>query len=595
MGAGLRSLYNCRGWTIRGAEPPVTVTVGHLWVWTTRSVWNVLGGFNDVYSVDPARCTFDPFTWFHPFNGRPIPFRVSFEVTTAGPDGTLDVPQDAIFWDAQNDRWVTVAELEGRNKATSKVVLDLSKFIGTKWHHGQEITWADLLGYWAIIFDLAYDPEKSQIESSIAGPLKTALNIYVAFRPLIDQNKLEVYLNYWHFDEAYIGSTAVVATVDIPLELILFHDYVAFVTKEMALSDTRSKSEGLPQLSLILPEHVALLKQHFETDFAGAYDMYKGFFTLPDGTTLMSQDEWNARIQAVLDWVNQYNLAWISQGPWKLVFFDKDAQRAEFEAFRDPSYPFGPTDWVFGEPQPTIITDILTGLVAPGEPAQVIVRAAGTPPLFVKYLLRDPLTGELLASGDAVQTPTGFIINFDPDFTSTLSEYSVYELIVIAYSSEIALPAEKVVALQTVQSVRKIVGGVEERLDERISQVQQQFQEQLQGVQEQIGTLQQVLGGQLTDAVNRLSDAVSGSIRQLSDTLGPAITDLRTDINTVGDQLGGQLDTLNTQLQDLNEAIKETNDVAKSAQSTARTAMIVGIVNLLVLLGVAGLLFLRRS
>ncbi len=630
MGAGLRSLYNCRGWSIPGTD---TVRAGHLWVWTTRSVWNVLGGFDDVYSVDPARCTFDPFTWFHPFNGKPIPFRVDYTVETAGPTGTLDVPGDAIWWDPVNDKWVYASDL-GKTSATSKVVLDLSKFFGSKWHDGQTITWADLLAYWAVWLDLVYDEQKSQLESSIAEPSRPTLDQFVAIKPLIDQNKLEVYLNYWHFDPNYIAAQSVLATVELPAELILFHDYVAFVTKERALSDTRSEDEGIPQLSLVLPDDAQLVKTEFQGDFgANGYNTYKGYFTLPDGTTLMTQDEWNARIQAVVNWIDQYGIAWISQGPFMLTYFDKDGQKLELTAFRDPTYPFGPTDWVFGEPKPTTITSVIAPLVAPGVDAQIVVQATGLPPLHVKYLLRDPLTGEILASGEATPSGAGFLITLSKDFTATLEPYSAYELTVIAYSEEVALPAEKVVVLQTTEAagiiITNVTKGLQDQINklaettaEQLQQIQNQFNQQLQAVQEQFNQqlqqLQQALGGQLSQALQGLSDsitalgnnlnnALSTSIQSLSDTLtqsvsqlgtqlGGTIDQLNSQVNTLAqttDQLSSQVEQLNTQVKNLGQAVDDAKSAAEAAQSTAKTTMIISVLNLIILLAVAALI-LRR-
>ncbi|MCE4602966.1 MAG: ABC transporter substrate-binding protein [Desulfurococcales archaeon] len=630
QGAGLRSLYNCRGIYIPGED---TINVGHLWVWTTRSVWNIIGGFDDVYSVDPARCTFDPFTWSHPFNGRPIPFRVDFTVETAGPDGTLEVPDDAMWWDPVADEWKEVTKFEGRDTAVSKVVLDLSKLVGSKWHDGQTITMADIIGYWAQLLDLVYDQEKSALESSVAEPLRPQFDQYVAFR-VVDDTTLEVYLNYWHFDPNYIGQQGVLGTIQLPVELALFHDYVAFVTKERALSDTRSKDEGIPQLSLILSDDAQLVKTYFQGEFQNAYDMYKSYFTLPGSDEpLMSQDEWNARLQAVVDWIDQYGIAWISNGPFKLVFFDKDAQRLELEAFRDPTYPFGPTDWVFGEPRPTTITQVYAPLVAPGKDTTIVVQVTGVPPLYVKYLLRDPLTGQLVATGEAEQAGAGFQIVLPASITSQLQPYSVYELTVIAYSEEIALPAEKIVPLQTIEAageiIRNATAGLQEQINqlteqtqEQLQQIQEQFTGQLQQVQEQfqqqLEQLQQALGGQLsqalqglsdsittlgtnlnealTQSINTLSDTLTTSIQQLGNNLGQTVGDLNTQVNTLAqtvDNLNNQVTQLNQQVNTLGQSVSDAKAAAEAAQSTARTTMIISVINLIILLAVAALI-LRR-
>ncbi|MDM7276016.1 MAG: hypothetical protein P3X22_007900 [Thermoprotei archaeon] len=180
LGAGLRSPYNCRGWYVEGRKD---IKVGHLWIWTATTAWNTYRGFRDVYSVDPARCTYDFVMWRYPFNGMPIGFRTTFKVETAGPEGKLKVPGDAIWWDAGKGAWAYARAL-GRTEATSKVVFDMSKFLGAKWHNGQTITWADLLGTLALYLDAAYNAEKAKIEREYVGVYKEGFDTVVAVRPV---------------------------------------------------------------------------------------------------------------------------------------------------------------------------------------------------------------------------------------------------------------------------------------------------------------------------------------------------------------------------------------------------------------------------
>ena len=85
-------------WTLREAYVPGNddVRVGHQWVWTDRTTYNPVGGYGDVYSTDLARNLTDPSILNDPFTGIPQPFRASYEVETAGPEGQLEVPADAL-------------------------------------------------------------------------------------------------------------------------------------------------------------------------------------------------------------------------------------------------------------------------------------------------------------------------------------------------------------------------------------------------------------------------------------------------------------------------------------------------------------------
>ncbi|ALL01597.1 hypothetical protein Pyrde_1554 [Pyrodictium delaneyi] len=597
LGSGLRNPFMYRGMYVPGSD---TVKVGHLHVFTAATIWNPLGGFDDVYSVDPARATYDPSIWRHPFNGEPIPFRVEFSVETAGPDGKMKVPDDAIWWDAENDRWVYAKDL-GRTEAVSKVVFDLSKLVGSKWHDGEEITYADILAWLAENIDIVYDPVKSQIESSIAGPAKESFDKIVAYRLLPDQNKLEVYLDYWHFDPNYIADFAAF-TLYNPTPIVLAMDYLAFVKKTFALSDTRSEKENIPQLNLVLKDHAEAIAAALDEI---SYDQYKGYFTLPDGTVLMTKDEWNARIQAAKSWISQYGNAWISDGPFKLVRFDKDAQVLELEAFRDPTYPFGPTDWVFGLPTPTTITNVVVPLVEPGRPARITVTASGLPPIHVKYILRDPATGKVLATGEAQQAAAGYVIELSADLTSKLEEYAAYELAVIAYSEQVALPAEKTVVLQTTAAATQQIGELQQALQqtqEQVQALQEQLQQQvqaLQQVQQQVQQLQQALGRQLAEAITGLSkqtaDAIA-TVGQQVQALGDAVAQLGQKIDEIS-QLLAQLQNVATKA-DVNKAAtaaQQAQSAADKAYSKANLAVTISIINLILLLVLIGLTFTRRQ
>ncbi len=618
LGAGLRNPFFYRGMHIPGKN---TIKVGHLHVFTAGTIWDPIGGFSDVYSVDPMRATYDPWLWRHPFNGEPIPFRVTFTVQTAGPTGKLQVPDDAVWWDAQHHKWVPAKQL-GRTEATSKVVFDLSQLVGTHWHDGETITCADIMGYYAELLDIAYNPTKSSIEGSVASQLQQTFSSFVAFRFLPGQKKIEVYINYWHFDPNYIADYAVIAP-SIPIPIILAEDYLAFVKKTYALSDTRSQKENIPHINLVLKDHAeAIAKALDEINF----NDYKSWFTLPNGQTVMTPQEWQSRIAKIKNYIKEYGVAWISEGPFKLVKFDKDAQVLELEAFRDPTYPFGPAKWVFGLPTPTAITSVIAPLVEPGQSAKITVMVTGLPPLHVKYILRDPATGQVIAVGDAKKTPTGFVIELPAELTAKLQPRYAYELAVIAYSEQVALPAEKDIVLQTsaavtkeisavkqqIQNIQKQVSSLSSQLQQQASQIQQ-LGSQVQQLTSQLQQLQKQLGQQVAQALTPLTQSLTKlatTINQLAqststalNTINKQIKTLSTAVTTVGDKVG----TIDTKISSLDKKISgiqtslgnlaTKNDVnniaskASAAESKANAALWVSVINLILLLVVIALLF----
>ena len=158
---GPRNIFALRGAEIPGKD---TIRVGHLWVWTERTTWNPVGGFGDVYSSDIYRNMVDPPLVNHPFTGLPLPFRADYEVETAGPDGTLRVPEGAVMWDPVQDAG---RRLASGTTAKSKVTFDYAKYLQATWHHGPPITMADVIYPIAQGYEIAYDEAKVQIETAL--------------------------------------------------------------------------------------------------------------------------------------------------------------------------------------------------------------------------------------------------------------------------------------------------------------------------------------------------------------------------------------------------------------------------------------------
>ena len=245
-------------WTLREAEIPgqSELTVGHLWVWTERTTWNPVGGFGDVYSTDIWRNLNDPPIWNHPFSGVPQPVRASFEVETAGPSGTLTVPADAVMVDPPTDTWKAVG---AGTQATSKVTFDYSKYFSAEWHHGIDITMADVLYSIYQGFDLAYDDDKSKVERALAVTARPFLDTFKGIR-VLDENRLEVYVDFWHFEENYIASYASPSSVSMPWEMLAAMDDLVFEQRRAAYSDTAASRFDVPWISLVQDRDARLVR-----------------------------------------------------------------------------------------------------------------------------------------------------------------------------------------------------------------------------------------------------------------------------------------------------------------------------------------------
>jgi peptide/nickel transport system substrate-binding protein len=426
-------------WTLREAYVPGQddVTVGHLWVWTERTTWNPVGGFGDVYGIDVWRNLADPPLWNHPFTGIPQPFRARYQVETAGPEGTLEVPGDALRWNVETKRWERVAS---GTTARSKVTFDYADFVGTRWHHGETITLADAIYGIAQSFELAYDPDKSRIEVALAFTSRPYLETLRGYR-IVGDDALEVYVDFWHFESDSIASYASPASFGMPWEVLAAMDDLVFAQRRAAYSDTAAARFNVPWLSLVMSRDARLVERSLR-QFSSRGTVPEGVFEFGD-RSLVSSEEASARYDAALDWFAQRGHLVISNGPFWLARYDPPAQFAELRAWRDETYPFRPGDRYLGSALPLTIGSVPEATLRIGQESSVSVPLEGPGVLSLRYLLQDAATAEIVAGGEAsVDADGAFSIVIPADITAGLFP-GLHHLYVAASSDELALIAER--------------------------------------------------------------------------------------------------------------------------------------------------------
>ena len=389
--------------------------LGNLWVWTERSTWNPVAGFGDVYSIDVWKNMVDPPMVTHPFSGLPMPFRADYKIETAGPNGKLALADGAFMWNAKSDRWEAVPS---GTEATSRVVFDYSKYFQSRWHHGAKITMADVLYGIHQEFESTYDEDKKQVEFVLAATRKPILDVFKGFR-VIDKNRLEVYLDFWHFEENYIASYANLTSLSMPWEVLAAMDELVYENRTAAYSQSTAARFNIPWLSLVMKRDANLvaraLRKFQETSF------FPGNILLESET---SADAAN-RFTSALEWFSKYNHMAISQGPFMLTRYDPPAQYAELTAFRDESYPFKPGDWYMGKAEAVrVIEPSKTIKVKRGDSLDINVVAEGPGKIEVRYLLYDPTSRKVVESLDKF-------------------EGNILHLYVLAQSNELAQVTQK--------------------------------------------------------------------------------------------------------------------------------------------------------
>ena len=450
--SGPKGFFALRGADIPGKD---IIRAGNLWVWTERTTWNPVGGYTDTYSAEIAQFLNDPPLVNHPFTGLPEAFRASFTLETSGPTGTQAVPADAVVWDVKSKTWTPVGD---GVTAVTKVTYDYSKYLSSTWHHGPSITMADVVYSIQQQFELAYDDAKIQIETAIGITSRPVLETFKGYK-LVDDHTLEVYVDYWHFDDSYMANYASPSSVSSPWELLASMDDVVFKKRQGAYSDSAAARFSVPWLSLVLERDARTVLRSTQ-EFLRTKVVPKNVFEI-GGQSLVSPDDAVARYKALEAWFKATNMLVIGNGPYQLTKYDPPAQYAEISAFRPDGYPFTAADFRYGEPPSLTIDPITPPSVNLGDPIDLPVTVKGPGTIAVQYALIDPTTATTLAATpDASATPGGslasgaatgdsgsFTVSIDASVTSTLFP-GLYNLYLLASSDAIAEVAETRLDLQ---------------------------------------------------------------------------------------------------------------------------------------------------
>lgn len=390
--------------------------------------FNPIAGFSWLYDVYAYYLVADPGVFPHPHTGIYIPIRAEYTVTTAGPDGKLDVPADTLTYDLASEKFVPVGE---GVKATSKVTY---KFTLGKWHHGQPITKADILYGIAETFKVT-SKESPLYDPVAASPGRILFTTNFRGIKFIADDTVEVYVDYWHVDSSYIASMASV-WVDTPWEVLVLMNE-AVLEKKLAWSVDMADEWGVDQLDLTKGPSIPILKD--------ILDKLVEENSIPSELEgIVSPADAKARWSALKSFYEERGHFWISNGPYTFASADPTALQMILEAFRE--YPFKADRWdgmiTMKVPSVRVVKapeDVIPGLEAT---FNLAVEVEGKPydRASVKYLLLDSL-GNLVAAGVAQPKGGGaFDITLTSVETGRLA-LGTYSLQLIAVGEEAALPS----------------------------------------------------------------------------------------------------------------------------------------------------------
>lgn len=350
-----------------------------------QGAWNPIMGLSDSYSRHIWGVISDPGVFKHPYTGLTFPVRTSWTVETAGPDATMDLPDDAIIWDPYEQKWRNV---EANATSTSKVTFDLS--FGN-WHHGKPMDMNDILHslYFTIewgsdtgdddkTFDTEFTPRAAQVVDTIIG-----------VKPL-DEDTIEVYVDYWHFDESEIADWASMWSV-MPWELISAMEQ-SVIDGKVSFSRSGATSKNVNWLSLIVPNDAKIIEEYL-SDFKNTNYVPPALKSFES-----NQNYFESRYDASINWIQENNHAIISNGPFLLDSYSPEARTITVTAFDDPSYPLDSEAWSDFETVqfPQIESVELPELVIKGEDLSIPIQTKDT--TRIQYFLTNS-EGDIVESG----------------------------------------------------------------------------------------------------------------------------------------------------------------------------------------------------
>jgi len=328
-----------------------------------QGAWNPIMGLTDSYSRHIWDIISDPATFKHPFTGETFPVRVKWQVETAGPNEKLSIPQETIIWNPSLQKWLNVSP---NTLATSKVTFDF-KF--SNWHNGQKMDISDILHslYFTIewgtqtdendrTFDTEFTPRTSQIVQTIIG-----------VNP-IDEDTIEVYVDYWHFDEGEIADWAVLWS-SMPWEITSAMEK-AVMDGKVSFSRSGATSKNVNWLSLIIPKDALLIKDYLQE--------FKDSNYIPASLKENYQNSqyFQNRYDSSIKWIEVNNHAVISNGPFYLKSYSPESRTITVNAFDDDSYPFKIGAWAEFEKAelPTIKNIEMKKIIQKGEKFEIRIE-----------------------------------------------------------------------------------------------------------------------------------------------------------------------------------------------------------------------------
>ena len=359
-----------------------------------QGAWNPVMGLSDKYSRQIWGIISDPITFKNPFTGKTFPVRADWDVETAGPNEKLNLPDDAIMWDPVEQQWKKVPH---GTQAISKVRFNF-KF--SNWHNGQKMDMNDIIHslYFTMEWGTQIDENDKTFDVEFTPIASQAVQTIIGIKP-IDEDTIDVYVNYWHFDEDEIADWAAIWS-PMPWEITAAMEQ-AVIDGKTSFSRSGATNKNVSWISLIIPNDAKMIQSYLNEFSEKKY--------VPKSLESFETDfnYFDNRYMASSEWVKAHNHAVISNGPFYLSAYSPESRTIIVNAFDDEIYPFKLGHWSEFEKTefPKITNVIVPNIIQKGTDLEISVETSHADSIL--YFLTDSNRNSTLSES----------INVDKNFT----------------------------------------------------------------------------------------------------------------------------------------------------------------------------------
>ena len=326
LGAGVPSRFTPIN--VKTNDEKLTIGVKQIY----QGAWNPIMGLTDTYSRHIWGIISDPITFKHPFTGETFPVRAQWEVETSGLDEKIQVPIESKMWNPSQQEWSNVPK---NTLATSKVTFD---FEFSNWHNGESMDMNDILHslYFTMEWGTQADENDKTFDTEFTPRASQSIETIIAINQ-IDDDTIEVYVNYWHFDENEIAEWASLWS-PVPWEITAAMEK-AVTDGKVSFSRSGATNKSINWLSLIVPNDAEIIKKYLQE--------YKDTKFIPNALSENQKQYqyFENRYNSSIKWIENNNHAVISNGPFYLETYSPESRTITVKAFEDNSYPHQVGKW----------------------------------------------------------------------------------------------------------------------------------------------------------------------------------------------------------------------------------------------------------